>query len=247
MLQEKLNRLDTSLDYKVESVLPGVHTRLNTISADISRVGDNLSGQIMNLATNVEQQLADTNRLDNLVEGWLTEISRRLVQQGGQTVSPRFSETRHQVETLGAFPSPDDENNMHSRVRAEGAEEGSTTPAIPESCKQYALQLRHQNLASMWDEWHGLRAFLNKPIVGGIAKAEELWKAKWRRHFKPREKKHFTRLRGVVAALMKVDDWDELETIFAGPCKASLSLMDDYLKANGMLTKRKPRGKNTSE
>lgn len=230
--------METGLDYKVESVLPGVHTRLNTLTSELSKYGD--------LLTNLQQQIIE--KMEQILERRALEAMERLLReigmrflQGGEALSSG-SQTR-QGEL---FPPvhPDDESNNNTRNRqAEGAPGTRSMPPVPESCKQYTLQARHRNLQSVWDEWHGIGEYLNRPIVGGIAKAEELWKSKWRRHFAAREKKLFTRLRSVVTAMLATSDWGDLEAAFIGPCKASLSKMDDYLKSEGVLQKKKPRGK----
>ena len=247
------------------AMLPGIiHNKLDTITAELSKVKD----KIRNVHdTMIQMERSFQSRENERMERWISEIGRRLLQ----------GLDRHQVvdspSTRVHNVDDDDDDDDIADNGADGAdanrllpmsnsqpptEDGAvgrmcqegepSPPSIPATCKKFSLQPRHKNLQSVWNEWHGLGNFHNKPIPGGIARAEELWKAKWRRHFEGREKKLFTRLRAVITAMKRVEnqDWSQLEEAFLGPCKTSMSKMDDYLKAQGIISKRRPRGRNAA-
>ena len=243
MAEAEITRVDTAIDYKVESVLPGIHTRLNTLTAEMSRVGDFLTTFQRSLAVQWDDSL-ERKLEKSLNKAVPKAMSTMIVELGKQLQGVNLLPQSAPVEESdpSSSTSPNDESMSD---HAEGLAGGEAI--IPDACKQFTLQSRHRSLKSIWDEWHGIGLFKDRPIPGGIEKAEQLWKAKWRRHFEGRETKQFTRHRAVITAMKKVGgDFTHLEAVFGGHCKTSIAKMDTYLKQEGMVEKKKPRGKNAA-
>ena len=226
---------------------------MNSLTAELSRLGDTITNFQLKMIEQIEQTIEQSleskeeARMDRLI----SEIARRLSRSAGQVVESPNSRVIPPASTDddARVLSPRSDNQQQTEDGVAGkTRRGLATPPIPAACQQFTLQSRHRNLRSVWNEWHGLGDFQNRPIPGGIAKAEEVWKSKWRSHFEPREKKQFTRLKAVITAMMGVEnqDWSDLEEAFLGPCKSSLSKMDDYLKEHGILSKKRARGRKSA-
>jgi len=51
---------------------------------------------------------------------------------------------------------------------------------MTERIRNFRFESSHEDLQGIWDEWHGLGAYLDRPIPGGVAELERLYGAKWR-------------------------------------------------------------------
>jgi hypothetical protein len=117
---------------------------------------------------------------------------------------------------------------------------------------EHHLKVKHQAMHTIYYEWHGLEDCEGFPVEGGIAALEAAQKTKWRRHFSQSEKKHFSRLQmimnGLEAASMRsscdpFDLLDEWNVTFQQDAKKSVAKMADWVKENGFVIKKAPRGK----
>ena len=60
------------------------------------------------------------------------------------------------------------------------AAQASTHRASVGPASEHRLALKHFSLHGIYDEWYGLGRFLDKPVIGGIAALETMYKATWR-------------------------------------------------------------------
>ena len=113
----------------------------------------------------------------------------------------------------------------------------------------YRMVQRHRTLADVWDEWHGIGKFADE--YNGIDGRNKLFKAKWRKHLNGML---YSRTSRLIKAL---DDFAssqlksvreciaELEPLFATQ-KHSVANMVDYFKQQGIIGKKRSRGKQSA-
>jgi hypothetical protein len=165
--------------------------------------------------------------------------------------------------SLGSVPA----NNFISTTKkgpVEEEEEMSPSPAAAQACdhrtslgpaSQHRLALKHFTLHGVYDEWYGLGRFLDKPVLGGIAALESVYKASWRRHFKGPEVKHFSRLKICIAGITNLQQrsgkdvtsvLDDLNEVYVVEAKFSVSKMAKKFQDMGLVDTKKARGKPKS-
>ena len=130
----------------------------------------------------------------------------------------------------------------------------NSTSDSPRVDRKYSLDLYHRSLHTMWHEWFGLGDYRGKPIEGGIERAEETLKNKWRKHFSAAETKQFSRTKAVIQGILTKMDTenkeavqaiDELEEVYISKAvNKKLSTMVETLKSMGLIGKQKARGKS---
>jgi hypothetical protein len=111
---------------------------------------------------------------------------------------------------------------------------------------------KHHSIQSLWNEWYGLEDREDKPVAGGIAAMERHHKSKWRKHFSPSEKKHFSRsqivIRSINTACNASGETMEktikaFEEEYEVRAKLSMAKMAIIVQELGLVTKKKQRGK----
>jgi hypothetical protein len=114
------------------------------------------------------------------------------------------------------------------------------------------MVLKHHSIQSLWNEWYGLEDCKDKPLVGGIAAMERQQKSKWRKHFSPAEKKHFSRSQIVIRSINTAREASNqtvettitaFEEVYEVRAKLSMAKMATLVQEFGLVTKKKSRGK----
>jgi hypothetical protein len=110
------------------------------------------------------------------------------------------------------------------------------------------------SIHELFDEFYGLGAFEGKPVAGGFAKLEELFKTKWRRGYSGGQKKEWSRLTQTIVGInahieeLEGDEakaLDNLNLIFQekGGVNLTTSKMVKHMQESGLLVKGAPRGR----
>lgn len=233
---------ETPMDHTVEEVLPGVHERMNGLYSEMSGVRDDLKKGFVDLKRELSEQLNDvlfayTRHNEQLAEVLIAVGSGMRapaagVGAGGQS---RFLPTRRAQEEEGGEASP---------------QEAVTNNGV--NGQNHHLSIGHSAVSTMYYEWYGEDRYEGIPIDGGIAKMEELYKSKWRKHFLQGEKKYFNRVSVMVRGVderVKTTNMTisqvlaEFDAIFKDECELKLGRMESWVKDKGLVGKKKPRGK----
>ena len=104
-------------------------------------------------------------------------------------------------------------------------------------------------------EWYGIggESTNDKPIPGGFARLEEMYKAKWRKHLDGAQARHFTRIRLIIEGIRTMAEVsemtvevtrDQLESEWSR-LKKSPGALVAYLQAEGYIKKAKSWGRHT--
>jgi hypothetical protein len=230
---------NSPLDHAVEDVLPGVHERMNGLYSEMSAVRDDIKENFVSLKGQLIGQLDDVlsafSRQNNQLADVLMAVGSglRAPAAGTGARSPSY------VPPAG-----------NSQVRG-----GEASPQEVSNGRNHHLSVGHTVVSTMYYEWYGQGRYEGIPIEGGIAKMEELQKSKWRKHFLQGQKKYFNRVSVLIRGVeerVKTTDMDisqvlaELDAIYTGECESKLGRMECWVKDNGLVGKRKPRGKTAT-
>jgi hypothetical protein len=117
-------------------------------------------------------------------------------------------------------------------------------------CKGYCPS---DSMMDVYREWHGLREFDGIPVAGGIAKMEDIHKARWRKAYTSAQQKHLSRISMIMKAVeRRKDDGEALKDIIADLTQmfsrrdgTNLKGTVAYCQEQGWVSKRK-RTSNTS-
>jgi hypothetical protein len=240
-MQVALNDENVSpLDATLESVMPGVHQRFVATDGHVKALDrkivsgfEKLDDKVDALADHFTDLQAYNRERDLELADTLRSIAARLGTPAGSTLSPPRTTRPQQVQS----PSRG----------------GDQQPSpSPDGARRHRMVAKHHSIQSLWDEWHGLGDFLDKPVVGGIAAIETLYKSKWRTHFSSSEKKHFSRSQIVMRAIQTTcDGCDEpfeetigsFEVSYEVDAKFSIAKMATIVQNLGLVTRKKSRGK----
>ena len=262
-MEAELTRAEASnpMDHSVEAVLPGVHSRLAAHTNEVAALKEGM--------------IALLHEVNGMQEGMFSrigELGRRL-EERDEGLADHFQHLANRLRSSPNSPSSPAATN-HPRLTngepvllltnspANAADDGGddsvdenpfndpdTLPA------RHAMKFRHQTLTSVYNEWFGQGEFRGVPITSGLCGMEHKYGTKWRKHFKNRDKKHFSRMRSVMTAIQNkakadgipqtcvVDAWEET---YQCECKSSIALMDRWLKRNNFAVAKKPRGKSAN-
>jgi hypothetical protein len=108
----------------------------------------------------------------------------------------------------------------------------------------------YSSMNEMFNEFYGLGMFEDKPVPGGFAKLEEVFKTKWRQGFSRGQKKEWSRLTMTIRGINKhIDELggdraralDNLDITFQekGGVNHTTSKMVTYMQEKGLLEKGK--------
>jgi hypothetical protein len=248
-----LNDEHSPLDASLESVMPGMHQRLVVVERATRQVDEHLKE-------------VGTNLVD--VGTKVTEGFKQIFQERQETAEKQIVFHKFMAASLGGVGGLGTSGKFgDSDVLLPGAVETTTrtipaaqlqhnrSPSFagPAGASQHRLTIKFHSLRSLYNEWHGLGEMLDLPVPGGIAFLEASNKAKWRRHFSANEKKTFSRVKMVVAAIDTMHERtgrtidatiDELDIIYAKEAKKSVASMANIIQSMGLVSKMNPRGKS---
>jgi hypothetical protein len=243
-MRQSMSHEESPLDHSLESVLPGLHSRLSAMQINMAE-GFRLSNHEMKeqekrgIQREEQRELREVKRLAtifrNAADGMMTgnEREHKGAVDGGADDEQLRTDSSQQEQEAASMPSEDDLFNK---------------------AKRFQLAPRHLSLESLYFEWLGIEYFKDKPIVGGLQKCEELFKSKWRKGRSHGERKHFSRLKRImegIATKATTDgiDLDEvvrsMSEIYDKECKQSIAKMEAYMVHEGMIPKGKARATST--
>jgi hypothetical protein len=120
-------------------------------------------------------------------------------EQRNRNSQQNYEVSRHLMQAAVALTGgPDDPPGGTTTIETGTAHQTSETE---DTSQPFTMHVRHASATSMYNEWCGLAEFTGKPISGGIAAAEQLEQATWRRHFTSAENKQFSRMKTVISAI----------------------------------------------
>jgi hypothetical protein len=190
----------------LQSLAVSRHPQDDDMRRNIPAIADRLDNQQQEIG-NVKREVGilrnDTNRrLDSLSETMGTGFSLILTKMGEQrnrNSQQNYEVSRHLMQAAVALTGgPDDPPGGTTTIETGTAHQTSETE---DTSQPFTMHVRHASATSMYNEWCGLAEFTGKPISGGIAAAEQLEQATWRRHFTSAENKQFSRMKTVVSAI----------------------------------------------
>jgi hypothetical protein len=241
-MRAELLGADSPLDHNVESVLPGVHSRLSSMQNEISGV----RGDVQNVVTNfgeLNETLIDVKELltvrDSEMAANLLRLASRLCPEPRSP--PQMLSTRPPASVVGT-------------LQEQAMEATATTRDSVAMPRGHHLRPKHTTIHTMYHEWFGLEDFGGIPVSGGIDFCELQWRSKWRFHFNAAEKQHFSRFKAIIVGIQAKQEresvdldvaLEELDAIFRDDeVKKSTANMAKWLKQeNGYIAKKKRRGK----
>jgi hypothetical protein len=243
-MRAELLGADSPLDHNVESVLPGVHSRLSSMQNEISHVRGDVASNFGRITVAINDVKSLLGARDTELAAHLLQLASRLCPQPGS--SPPIPTTRPPTVVVG-------------RLQEEGTEATGSTGDLMTMPRGHHLRPKHTTIYTMYHEWFGLEDFGEIPVSGGIDFCERQWKSKWRRHFNAAEKQHFSRFKAIIMGIEAKKERDgvdlevaleEFDAIFGGPeVKKSTANMARWLKQdeNGYIAKKRKRGKASVE
>ena len=216
------------VNHSIESVLPGVHTKLSTIHNDVIMGTKKSQQAIKEVRDNV---ISEINRRDMKWAAALRTLGEQFESQSVQYTARRGG---HAVMTNNnstpAILTQDDENVGDDVDMSEDA----PSPT-------YNMKMRYNEIYEIWDEWSMI-----------IEDFENKGKS-WRSHFSAAEKQHFSRFKQVIKGILTIADskgtvqdaMNKLASIYKDKCKPSLSKMADWMKSNRHVQKKGSRNRNS--
>jgi hypothetical protein len=215
-------------DASVESVLPGVCSRidnlqngLNSVQKGMNEMNSNFEAHFSNVIRKVDSVRYDISN----VSAFMAHIRsfQPLEPDADSDSLPRSPES----PLPSVVPTLTDENSREN--------------SRPE--RVYNLCIKHSSIFDMWDEWHGMgqfRAELNEFCYpGGIDALEKTFGIQWRRHFNCTQQKIYSRTKYVIEKIKEIISSNQAisQDIILGRFqelylnrKRSISSMEAFLK-----------------
>ena len=241
-MKMKLQSEDNPLDARVESVLPGIYQWHQSTVSTLKSMGETINARLDDLSKQqkelAEQQNDFAERFSNKLIGLGLEIRGRT----GATVPP----LDELAMLMGACQQSEKERPAASAMLMGACQQSEKErPAASPIEERKLLEIRHETLEKMYNEWYGLGSFTDDE--GGIAGRNQKYGSAWRKHI-PRQ--DYSRLSRIINAIDSLKTKDDLSTEDAikcleplyQKCGKSLRNMVDTLQQQGYLTKGKPRG-----
>ena len=265
-MRAELGSADTSiLDHSVESVLPGVHEYLTSLHTEVRAARTDVAALTQKVESCSDSKIQEA--VKDAVQQCLVpalqpysslasslNLMAASLRSGLQVPTARTTPVMNSPMDLDDSPitndeSPMDEDGIPRRPSPPSGRPPSLQDAIGHHPKPMYISIHE-----LYDEFYGLGRFEGKPVVGGLAKLEEVFKSKWRQGFSNGQKKEWSRLtmtiRGINAhieelggnlglALNNLDDkFQEKDGI-----NHTTSKMVNYIQECGLLTKGIARGR----
>ena len=236
-MKTALTDVSNPADHSVQAVLPGV---LDHMQANRHCIQQTVREEVGGL----EERMISFHHQEKLsmiaaIQAGLTTFAA----QGAQQVE----------HVTGTSPSP--HSNLMPTTTINDPPMSRPTPSNNELevVSTHELQHKHATIKTVYEEFYGLGEFQGKPIAGGISALENKYGTKWRNLFgKKRKAAQVGRIKQVIKCLSQ---WtidlgtielaiEKLDTIFQDETiRCSIAKLVDHLKAEGVLTKQKPRGR----
>ena len=181
LLLESVSPVNSSL----ETVIPGMNTRLTGIQVGLDNNGASLA--------ELEQSVAvGFSTAPQQIETSL----KSLFSQFFSVASNHFSlhDDHNDNNNDATFSSPSINTNpvSVSDIDINNNIEQTSIPGL-----NYRLTSSPTSATAMWNQWYGLLEYKDVPVVGGIPAMEKAHKATWRK-YNSKEQKNFSRLKKMI-------------------------------------------------
>jgi hypothetical protein len=228
-LRAKMSEASDPADASVESVLPGVSSRLDNLQKSLKPIQNEMNG----MNSKFDSMLHDLDRKFDSMRHDLSILSSFMahIRSFQPVAHPAPSDclpalpARSLPSVDDSLPTPTDENSRPERV--------------------YNLCIKHGSIFDMWDEWHGMGRFRAEVsefcYPGGIDALEKEKGFQWRRHFSCSQQKQFSRTKFIINKIKETISsqgdisqdiiLQRFQEIFILR-KLSLSSMEAFLKGN---------------
>lgn len=229
----QLEGTSSPLDATLETILPGVHERLDAQR----KATEDIHGLLRHLEYTMKDCIESSQ--DSTMERLETEINLMF-----KRIRAPGAEDRVQDERV-ASPSRDHSPNHTAQVTPANATcAGAQFPTMP---------ITYSSLHQLYDHWNGDGEYRNM-YEGGIARLESEKGPSWRKSWDNSANKRLSKLKSIVSAIqresmesgMSITDilslWGD---IYSGPCNGKLSNFHTWAVANGKVLLKKARGKST--
>jgi hypothetical protein len=257
VMRSSLGSSTSPLDASLERVLPGMNARFNTLASSQEQLFQNQQLTLKNLHY-TSDRLDDFRELyisghhlqQNLFVGTLNAAAGyangSLLQElpvGAGINNRSFFGPRSPTSVI--FPPGE-------RTPGNLGDDTSNTTSptmLPYPGYNYALRGRYISVMEMFDEWNGTGSYHNRPIVGGIAELNRLYKSQWRKDYNGAQKMLFSRVQRVCLSIEEaISNGGNKDTIlrqyndvFINDAKAGISHLVAALQSKGILPKQQRR------
>lgn len=216
-------------NHSVETVLPGVHSRMQATHSEVVCLRNDLSRLEATLSACVGQLMTQQQAFHQAQRERDEVLGRALLQQAQSTPLP-VKESKGSLDEDGVRKVDDDKTQQE---------------------QTYRMRMKHSNLRDVVDEWMGRGKWAGIPMEGGIEAMEMTHKAKWRRHWSSSEVKHYSRTKMVIIGLRKKekDEKKEMDVVieeFEARFQEngrSIAKMASLMQEMGFVPKQKARGR----
>ena len=261
-MKEYLDSCDAPWDASLEHVLPGLNLKLEANNTNVNLVGMGVRS-IKKKQIDLESGQRKIQLKVAGIEKQIPEVASLVLEELFANLSAAFKKNK-QRRYLNSSPSPDtaqtppetppETMTTETRGTAETMEDRSaftqltsqqketkktkTRLAIPCVGMDYRLPIKPRSATDMWNSWHAVGTYKDKPVAGGIPVLEKQG-TRWRKSYTGSEKKMFSRWKISMDLLNEEIDLygihilNELDSTFK-----SVSTLEKQLKENKKMRER---------
>jgi len=241
------------LDHSIESVLPGIHSRLSAMQSEVSSSKRTMETSLNEVRSDLASVVSEIRSMMELNQANQRAFADHL-RHIADGIYPQGRNVRRRLELPTNIVHKEEDQKEEEQDQENQVPEVNYG-GIPLVAKSHHINFKHSSLLSMHDEWFGLGASYDKPIKGGLEELKKKYKAKWRKHFAPSEEKALSRLKRIIGGLKKEaertgevlsDVCIHLSPSYEDACKKSLSKMESWMKKEGMINAGTARSRSAN-
>lgn len=230
----EISLMKNPFDSKVESVLPGVLTRLSSIQTSI----DTSKGSLMKKIDQSSKNLLVS--LENESSRTKMEIAKHFATVAQSLAASSSTELTSLTLPMTGTDDEDEKENKEQQFK-------KPRLYIPEKIKDYRMNRNFRNLKHLFNQYYGLGEFHGIPVEGGVNVLEEKYGSSWRKNFTGSEQVHLSRVSRIAKCLNQQSEENRrnvlevigsLEKMFKD-CKFSVYNMVISLQNHGYMVKTK--------
>jgi hypothetical protein len=226
-MRGQLHGATSPLDATLETVLPGVHERLDANR----KTTEDLVGKVTELTSTVMASIE--NSRDFSMERLESEINLML----RRIREPLTEDEETNVDSTAVNPP------IQEQVTNNNLSNCNTLPTIPTT---------YNSLHQLHNHWNGDGEYENM-YPGGIARLEESKGSSWRKNWDNSANKRLSKMKAIVTAIQReasenhitstevLEMWEEIYSI---DCKGKLSNFHSWAVSNGKIVPKKARGRS---
>ena len=230
-MRKQLQGASSPLNANLESVLPGVHERLDVHQ----KTSEDIHG-IVSRIERTQQESIERNTQDSaihLLESEINSMFRRIRSSihEGITESPSI----HQQAT-----SPI--RTEHTRIPEFARNNVNELPTIP---------ITYSSIHQLYDHWNGEGEY-EYIYSGGIARLESEKGSSWRKSWDNSANKRLSKVKAIISAIHNESKANNMpiadvlttwESVYSDDCNGKISNFHAWVVANGKIQVKRARGK----